>query len=56
MKKSKDTIRAIDETHIKVHQYACRYTLRPEERGLGKTKGGSNRKVQACVNGKGKAV
>jgi hypothetical protein len=56
VKKSKDTIRAIDETHIKIQQYACRYTLRPEERGLGKTKGGSNLKVQACVNGTGKAV
>ena len=55
-KKSKDLIRAIDATHIKVHQDACRHTLKPEERGLGKTKGGRNSKVHACVNGKGKAV
>jgi transposase len=56
VKKSKDPIRAIDATYIKVHQDACRHTLRPEERGLGKTKGGRNSKVHACVNGKGKAV
>ena len=56
VKISKDPIRAIDATYIKVHQDACRHTLRPEERGLGKTKGGRNSKVHACVNGKGKAV
>ena len=39
VKKSKDPIRAIEATHIKVHQDACRHALRPEERGLGKTKG-----------------
>ncbi len=56
MKKSKDPIRAIDATHIKVRQDACRHTLRPEVRWLGKTKGGRNSKVRACLNGKGKAV
>ena len=56
VKKSKDPIRAIDATHIKVHQDACRHTQRPIERGLGKTKGARNSKVHACVNGKGKAV
>jgi transposase len=55
-KKSKDPIRAIDATHIKVHQDACRHKTKPEERALGKTKGGRNSKVHACVNGKGKAV
>lgn len=56
MKKSKDPICASDATHIKVHQDYCRHALRPEERGLGKTKGVRNSKVHTCVNGKGKAV
>ena len=48
--------KVIDATHIKVHQDACRHPQLPETRGLGKTKGGRNSKLNACVNGKGKAL
>jgi transposase len=42
--------------HLKAHQDACRYPGDPAERALGKTKGGRNSKLNACVNGKGKAL
>ena len=46
----------IDATHIKVHQDACRHPGPPESRALGKTKGGRNSKLNACVNKAGKAL
>lgn len=51
-----DEFKVIDATHIKVHQDACRHPQSPELRGLGKTKGGRNSKLNACVNGNGKAL
>ena len=51
-----DEFKVIDATHIKVHQDACRHAKSPELRGLGKTKGGRNSKLNACVNGNGKPL
>lgn len=51
-----DKIRAIDGTHIKVHQDACHFGQSPEEQGFGKTKGGRNSKLNALVNGRGKLI
>ncbi|GAA5482003.1 IS5 family transposase IS427 [Haloferula sargassicola] len=51
-----DGFKVIDATFVKVHQDACRFGQAPEERGLGKSKGGRNSKVNACVNRKGKAL
>lgn len=51
-----DEFRAIDATHLKAHQDACRHPGDPADRALGKTKGGRNSKLNACVNGKGKAL
>jgi hypothetical protein len=51
-----DEFKVIDTTHIKVHQDACRHPQSPELRGLGKIKGGRNSKLNACVNGNGKAL
>jgi transposase len=53
---NQDEFKVIDATHIKVHQDACRHSQPPEQRGLGKTKGGRNSKLNACVNLKGKAL
>jgi len=46
----------VDGSHVKAHQDSTRSPLTPEEQKLGKTKGGRNTKVSACVNGKGKAT
>lgn len=51
-----DEFMAVDATHLKAHQDACRYPGDPADRALGKTKGGRNSKLNACVNGKGKAL
>ena len=51
-----DEIRALDTSHNKAHQDACRTSLRPEIEGLGKTKGGRNTKISAVTNSKGKAT
>lgn len=51
-----DEFKALDATHLKAHQDACRYPGDPADRALGKTKGGRNSKLNACVNGKGKAL
>ena len=48
--------KVIDATHIKVHQDACRHSQPADQRALGKTKGGRNSKLHACVNGNGKAL
>ncbi len=48
--------KVIDATHIKVHQDACRHSQPAEQRAFGKTKGGRNSKLHACVNGGGKAL
>jgi len=55
-KDDEDDFKIIDATHIKVHQDACRHPQPAEERGLGKTKGGRNSKLDACVNGQGKPL
>lgn len=49
-------IKVIDASHLKAHQDACRHPLPPENAALGKTKGGRNTKLNACVNGRGKAL
>lgn len=46
----------IDATHIKAHQDACRHEQPPENRGLGKTKGGRNSKINAVVDANGKLL
>ena len=46
----------IDTTHIKVHQDACRHPQDAVARALGKTKGGRNTKLGACVDRRGKAL
>jgi transposase len=51
-----DEIKVIDASHHKAHQDACRHPLPPEDTALGKTKGGRNTKLNACVNGLGKAL
>jgi IS5 family transposase len=51
-----DEFKALDATHLKAHQDACRYPGDPADRALGKTKGERNSKLNACVNGKGKAL
>lgn len=51
-----DEIKVIDASHLKAHQDACRHSQPPEQRALGKTKGGRNCKLNACVNGNGKAL
>ena len=51
-----DEFKILDATHLKAHQDACRYPGEPADRALGKTKGGRNSKLNACVNGKGKAL
>lgn len=53
---SMDEFKVIDASHLKAHQDACRHSLPAEERTLGKTKGGRNTKLNACVNGAGKAL
>ena len=52
----KDGFKVVDATHVKVHQDACRHPNAPETRALGKTKGGRNSKLNACVNLRGKAL
>ena len=56
--KAKETrkVRALDGSHCKAHQDACRSPQKPEEQGLGKTKGGRNTKISAVVNSQGKAT
>jgi len=49
-------IRAVDGSHCKAHQDACRSALDPIEQGLGKTKGGRNTKISTSVNSGGKAM
>ena len=49
-------VRALDGSHCKAHQDACRSSYQAEEEGLGKTKGGRNTKISAVVNSIGKAV
>lgn len=49
-------IRAVDGSHCKAHQDACRSALDPIDQGLGKTKGGRNTKISAVVNSDGKAI
>jgi len=49
-------IRALDGSHCKAHQDACRSSQDPSSQGLGKTKGGRNTKISAVVNSNGKAV
>ncbi len=44
---------AIDATHNKAHQDACRHGSTPESQALGKTKGGRNTKINALVNSQG---
>lgn len=51
-----DGFKIIDASFVKVHQDACRHGQAPEERGLGKSKGGRNSKLNACVNRRGKAL
>ena len=51
-----DEFKVVDASHLKAHQDACRYPLSADERALGKTKGGRNTKLNACVNGDGKAL
>jgi len=48
-----DDIIAIDATHLKAHQDACRHSSEPAGQGLGKTKGGRNSKINAVVNSRG---
>ena len=52
----RDGFKVIDASFVKVHQDACRYGQPAEERGLGKSKGGRNSKLNACVNLRGKAL
>lgn len=49
-------VRAIDASHCKAHQDACRSPFDPQKEALGKTKGGRNTKISVCVNGEGKAL
>ena len=49
-------LRAIDATHCKAHQDSCRSPFDHEEEGLGKTKGGRNTKISACVTAEGNAL
>lgn len=51
-----DDLIAIDSTHLKAHQDACRHHSDPAEQGFGKTKGGRNSKINAVVNSAGKLV
>jgi transposase len=51
-----DEFIAIDASHLKTHQDACRHPQSPEIRSLGKTKGGRISKLNASVNGAGKAL
>ena len=46
----------VDCSHIKAHQAASRYAQKADQQCLGKTKGGWNTKLSACVNLAGKAV
>ena len=55
-KEDADEFRILDATHLKAHQDACRHPGEPADRALGKTKGGRNSKLNACVNGRGKAL
>lgn len=55
-KEETQKIRALDGSHCKAHQDACRSSCAPLERGLGKTKGGRNTKISAVVNSYGKAL
>ena len=49
-------VRALDASHCKAHQDACRSSHDPLLQGLGKTKGGRNTKISAVVNSFGRAV
>jgi len=46
----------VDASHVKAHQDATRSPLDPHIQKLGKTKGGRNTKLSACVNVAGRAV
>lgn len=46
----------VDASHVKAHQDATRSPLDPHAQKLGKTKGGRNTKLSACVNLAGRAV
>jgi transposase len=46
----------VDASHVKAHQDATRSPLDPHDQKLGKTKGGRNTKLSACVNLAGRAV
>ena len=47
---------SIDATHLKAHQDACRHPVPAEIRGLGKTKGGRNSKLNAVVDAHGRLI
>ena len=47
---------SIDATFVKAHQDACRLGGKPENQGLGKTKGGRNSKLNAVVDGDGRCL
>lgn len=47
---------SVDASHLKAHQDAARHPLSADEQKLGKTKGGRNTKLHACVNQAGRAV
>lgn len=40
----------LDTAHVKAHQDATRSPLSAQDQKLGKTKGGRNTKISACVN------
>lgn len=46
----------VDASHVKAHQDATRSPLYLHAQKLGKTKGGQNTKLSACVNLAGRAV
>lgn len=56
LEEEEQKLRALDGSHCKAHQDACRSPYDPLDQGLGKTKGGRNTKISAVVNSYGKAV
>ena len=51
-----ESVIAIDGSHLKAHQDACRHCSNPTDQGLGKTKGGRNSKINAVVDKNGKLL
>lgn len=55
-RKAKGVLRFLDASHVKVHQDASNPAGGQQNQAIGRTKGGLNTKINAWVDGKGRAI